>query len=152
MDCDSHEFGRSTHEGSDGMRYSEILGSAFYKISFTESIGDMIDVHYTASAHHFWRLQDQASSKTRKFHIIRHRAHLRAMMSLVFLHGNFANAIDQSFRDLDKKERWNPKNSYLLPDPNMFNSMNPHPEFGPNENHPSDMYIAKEPLVRGLDH
>lgn len=150
--CDGQEFGRIIHERRNEMRYSEILGDAFYKISLAEPVRDMIDVHYTASAHHFWRLQEQASSETRRFHLLRHRAHLRAMMSLVYLHGNFANAIDQSFRDLDKKESWNPNNSYLLPDPKMFNSMNPHPEFKANEDHPSDIYISNEHFVGGLDH
>lgn len=128
------------------MRYSQIVGPVFYGIGMSPEHCDVVDVHFTAAAHHYWMLPRSESTEARQYHLARHRGHLRAMMRIIFLNGDFTRAKDESLRGLDERYSWNPDLNFSLPDPAMFNSMSADPACGVFEPHPSDWYLAPEEL------
>lgn len=66
------------------VKYSEILGPAFYQIGLSEADAQIVDVHFTASPHHFWILRARLTPEQRRFHVTRHCAHLHVLMMIVF--------------------------------------------------------------------
>ena len=122
------------------LRYSEILGPYFYHISLTAEDKDMVDTFFTASSHHLNRLKEAITKEDRYFHLSYHRAHLRKMMLIVYERGDFSKAIDESNRDLDRRETWNPEWT-TIPDPNMFRKMLPNVFYPVGVAHPADMYL-----------
>jgi len=127
------------------LRYSAIIGDSFYKIGLMQEHRDLVDVHFTAAAHHYLLLPKVESDVDRQYHIARHRAHMRAMMTIVYRYGDFSKAIDESLRGLELRERWNPITNFTLPDPKMFNSMHADPTCKMGEPHPSDHFLAAIP-------
>lgn len=123
------------------MRYSSILGSVFYQIELDAACVDMLDTHYTAAAHHLIRFQEcEIDSEHSDFHLWLHRAHLKAMMKIVFIEGRFSSAVDKDGLGLNKRESWNPE-LCQIPDPKMFEDMFPDYRFEIGEYHASDIYI-----------
>jgi len=123
------------------MRYSTIIGEAFYKIKLPDGVKDVVDIHFTASAHHLRVLPLAKTKSDRAFHLKRHRGHLLALMDYVYKFGDFSQASDDSLRDLDQQSSWDPSRCFSLPDPKMFHSMSADPGVLPGEPHPSDVYI-----------
>ncbi len=123
------------------MRYSQVLGPAFYQIHLSREDRDLVDVHFTAAAHHYWRYREACGNgDAERLHLSRHRAHLRALMAIVFLRGDFWQAKDPSFRGLEQRASWNP-DSVHVPDPAMFDEMVPDPRYAVGEGHSSDIYL-----------
>lgn len=136
------------------MRYSKVL-SSFYRISLSDVDRDLLDCAFTAASHHFLMLRLCRQGEERTFHLLRHRAHLQWLMSIVYLRGDFTKARDESLRGLERRSQWNPNMNFSLPDPKMFNSMNPDPSCGIGQPHPSDWYLdphdlAVELFLRGV--
>ena len=123
------------------LRYSQIVGSEFYNIGLPEDAKDMVDVHFTAAAHHFHRMQeaeDYPPSFT--FHRDRHRAHLKAMLAIVHDQGDFTDARDESLSGHEDRSAWCPSEA-ILPSFSMFNSMPPDACFPLGAEHGSDVYL-----------
>ena len=129
------------------MRYSEIIGSKFYNIALTKPVQVKLDVHYTASSHHYWRISDSDYFQEQIFHSVRHKEHLFLMMELIYKYGDFTNAVDPSLRGLDIRESWNPRKTLTMPDSAMFNSMSPDIQCKCGEPHPSDIYLTTEAVM-----
>ncbi len=126
------------------MRYSEIIGSKFYNIALTKLVQEMVDIHFTASSHHYWRISDTDYIQEQIFHSVRYREHLFLMMEFIYKYGDFINAVDPSFRGLDFRESWNPRKILTALDPNIFNSMVPDFNFRIAEPHVSDIFLSIE--------
>lgn len=127
------------------MRYSDILGEHFYKIGLNSEDADLIDLHYTASAHHLKRFREATTQKTRYYHLTLHRAHQRKFMLIVYQRGDFSNAIDESNQDLDRRPSWNPSVT-AIPDRQMYRSMLPDWRYGVGEAHCSDIYLHDDEI------
>jgi hypothetical protein len=125
-----------------GLRYSQILGSAFYHIGLSQADCDKVDTHFTAAAHHRFRMFESKGA-ARTFHMLRYQAHLKAMMLAVYSEGDFSKAVDESGSGLDFRESWNP-DRVEIPDYRMFNSMTPDHRFLVNQSHPSDHSLDPE--------
>ena len=121
------------------LRYSQIVGPGFYKIGLSEADRDLVNLHFTASAHHFVRMNETVSMCARLFHLRLHRAHLRHMMLVVY-QGDFSLAVDLSGNGLDCRENWNPDTN-PIPDAAMFDKMAPDPRFLLHDAHASDLYL-----------
>ena len=106
------------------LRYSDVVGPYFYNIVLVNDDKDLVDTHFTGAAHHLKRFHEAVSSSDKYFHITHHRLHLRLMMEIIYMRGDFSLATDSSNRDLDRKETWNPEHT-TMPDPAMFNKMIP---------------------------
>ena len=132
------------------MRYSTILGAAFYRIGLSSFDADLIDAHFAASAHHFLLLSSCKSAQTHDYHLSRHRAHLQALKEIIYLRGNFDEARDESLRGLDSRSNWNPDVSFSLPDPRMFESMNIDLSLNVGQPHPFDHYLAVQQCITTL--
>ena len=127
-----------------GLRYSEIVGEKFYQIKLHQGARDMCDVHFTGAAHHLIRMRQANDDPAAfAFHLRLHRAHLRQLRSVVYECGDFSEATDESFCGNNNRESWNP--AYIeMPDPSMFNSMQPDPRHGIGEGHHNDSYLPKD--------
>lgn len=123
------------------MRYSEIVGAKFYNIGLSPEQAEMVDVFFSSAAHHFLILPFCRNGVHHSFHLRRHRAHLNAMMTLVFECGDISEARDESLRGLGLHENWNPQVNRALPDPRMFDSMGLDLSLAPGEALPFDFYI-----------
>ena len=132
------------------MRYSSILGKEFYKIFLTESECDSVDTHFTGAAHHFLRHLEALMGAPHfiDFHHSLFMRHIAAMKAIVFDHGDFTLAFDYSGRGLNFKENWDPR-SPELPDPEMFDSMQPDPAYGLGESHRNDGHLIEIGSVKG---
>jgi hypothetical protein len=108
------------------MKYSEVVGTGFYNIKLSAMMAELVDIHFAGASHHLFRYREAERDALElvDFHLIRHRAHLRHLMNIVYKYGNFNYAIDSSLRDMDERESWNP-DKHPIPDPCMFNSMLP---------------------------
>ena len=124
-------------------RYSDILGDLFYHIKLSEELKDLIDTHFTGAAHHLRRFEEADMKEHRHFHLVRHRLHLRLMMTLIHNYGDFSEAIDPTNRDLEFRETWNPEFT-TLPDPGMFRKMAPDWRYLVGESHCSDHYLHEQ--------
>jgi hypothetical protein len=132
------------------MRYSKIICDVFYNIKLSSDYRDILDVHFTAAAHHFLILR-QSSRKYRQYHVLRHRAHTKAMMDTIYINGDFTKAKDDSGRGLEKRESWDSQLNFALPDPRMFNSMKRDPSCEIGEPHPSDFYLNPDTIADAED-
>ncbi len=124
-------------------RYSDMLGKDFYHIGLSDEDKDMVDTFFTGAGHHLARLKESATKEDRYFHLSRHRAHPRKMMLIVFERGDFSKAIDESNRDLNRPESWNP-DWITIPCPNMFRKMLPNVFHEVGMSHPADMYLHED--------
>jgi hypothetical protein len=127
------------------LRYSDILGPYFYHIGLTDDDKDMVDTYFTGAAHHLARLKEAVTKEHRYFHLRKHRAHLRNMMMIVYTKGDFSNAIDESNRDLDRRDTWNP-DFCIMPDPLMFKKMLPNWAYKVGEEHCADHYLLQNEI------
>lgn len=124
------------------MRYSEIVGRAFYNIGLADADIDLVDLHFTASSHHYHRMLEAKNDlMPYLFHRERHRAHLRAMMLIIYERGDFSKAKDESLCGLEMRSSWFPMGANL-PSPTMFDSMEPDCHFGVARPHCSDVYLT----------
>jgi hypothetical protein len=76
------------------LRYSDIVGPYFYNIGLKGEEKDMVDTYFTGAAHHLNRLKEATTEEHWLFHLHRHRIHLRLMMTLIYLFGDFSQARD----------------------------------------------------------
>ena len=128
------------------MKYSEILGSGFYGIRLAKPDRQLVDIFFVGASHHFWRWKEQCGEGSDSvFHLSMHRAHLRALIGIVFHRGDFSAARDPSGFGLDRREAWNPE-FLIMPDPQMFDSMCADGRYSLGEAHPSDAYLADPSL------
>ena len=97
------------------LRYSDIVGPYFYNIGLSDDDQDMVSTFFTGAAHHLRRFHESATEEDRYFHLSRHRTHLRKMMLIIHTRGDFCKATDQSNRDLDRRDTWNPEWT-IMPD------------------------------------
>lgn len=132
------------------MRYSEIVGSACYGIRLSPEDYELVDIHFSGAAHHFYRWKEIADKDAQlaEFHIRLHRAHLRHLMSLIYERGDFAYALDPTLCDMDEKDSWNP-DLRCIPDPEMFDDMSPDPAVLAGQKHLLDRYLKdkKAPIT-----
>jgi hypothetical protein len=131
---------------SKKLRYSDIVGPYFYHIVLSQDDRDMVDTHFTGSAHHLKRFHEAISNEHKTFHLLRHRLHLRLMMQIIFERGDFSQARDESNRDLDHRETWNPKWT-TMPDQNMFNKMLPDWRYVVGQAHCADHYLHSDDFL-----
>ncbi len=125
-----------------GIRYSQIVGELFYNIGLSSEHREICDIFFSASAHHYLLLDLCESEYDQEFHLLRHRAHLRAMKQIIFLYGDFTHAKDESLRGLETRAAWDPDANIALPDPRMYNSMEIDLSCGSvGEAHPFDRYV-----------
>lgn len=124
------------------MKYSQIIGPIFYKIELSTKMQDVVDAHFAGASHHLYRFREAKKSFSHysEFHLIRHKAHLRKLMGVVYKHGDFSRSEDRSMLDLDLRESWNP-DKRCIPDHNMFNSMIPDARYLEGEEHPFDSLL-----------
>ena len=123
------------------MRYSQVIGECYHKISLPKRQRERLDLFFTAAAHHFYRFKEtRRSSPEEDFHDFLFRAHMRELMRVIYEHGDFALAIDPSGRGLHIRARWKPENLERLglPDREMFGAMYPDSRYEINEHHPND--------------
>jgi hypothetical protein len=132
------------------LKYSDIVGAYFYNIKLRKCDVDMVDTHFTGAAHHLKRFHEALDEDNRRFHLLRHRLHMRLMMSIIHDHGNFINAVDPSGRRLNKRETWHPDNTTMV-DQNMFRRMVPDWRFPVGVDHCSDHYLHKHDLSLNID-
>ncbi|HXH75045.1 MAG TPA: hypothetical protein VNJ08_08775 [Bacteriovoracaceae bacterium] len=125
------------------IRYSQIVGDLFYRIKLTDEVKDMVDTYFTGASHHLRRFEESKSEENRLFHLTRHRIHLRLMMTLIWKFGDFSEARDESSRDLDYRDTWNPDYT-IMPDPFMFRRMHPDWRFMVGQPHVADTYVHNE--------
>jgi hypothetical protein len=125
------------------MRYSEIIGDVYHHIRLPEPNQFWLDVYFSAAAHHLIRWREaQRDSNEEAFHNNLFRKHLHAMMNIIYISGNFREAVDPTGFELHKRESWNPERLTVgLPDPLMFNAMTGDERFGLGEHHISDSYL-----------
>jgi hypothetical protein len=145
------------------MRYSEIIGAAFYGIQLTREQYALVDAHFVAAAHHRQRVLAAGDLELSRFHGVRYYKHILAMMALV-RSGDFSKAFDNTQRGLEKPEGWDPKRligkltqpanvtylDQLLPDPEMFADMPADRRYPPGDAHPYDRLLS-EPKTRPAD-
>jgi hypothetical protein len=128
------------------LRYSDVVGSYFYNIVLGVDDKDMVDTHFTGAAHHLKRFHEATTKDHKYFHLRRHRIHLSLMMGIIYMRGNFDHAADESNRNLDRRETWNPDWT-TMPDPNMFNKMYPDWRFVLGVAHCADHYIHSSDMT-----
>lgn len=124
------------------MRYSEIIGAGCYGIRLMPDEYEMVDVYFSGAAHHYWRWKEVAdrNSLLADFHLVRHRAHLRHLMELVYLSGDFSQVLDPTLCDMDERETWNPDNR-CIPDSEMLDEMSADPRAPAGIEHNLDRYL-----------
>lgn len=122
------------------IRYSQVVGDLFYRIALSEREGELCDIHFTAAAHHYQTLKVCDSGPNYHFHNERFLAHLLKMKAVVYSHGDFVKAIDDSKMGLDTRDGWHPRN-ITLPAPDMFDDMNPDADCPPGTPHVSDEFL-----------
>lgn len=128
------------------LRYSDILGPYFYKIVLSDDDKDLVDTHFTGSAHHLKRFHEATLSEDKTFHLQRHRLHLRLMMLIVYERGDFTNASDTTNRDLEYRDTWHPE-STTMPDPGMFRKMVPDWRYEVGQPHCADHYLHRDDTI-----
>ena len=130
------------------MKYSEVI-DGFYQIRIASSLSMMIDVFFTASATHRILSGLTIDSSEKDFHTLRHRAHLDALMRLVYEYGDFREAMDESLRGMELRASWNPTGGVLMPDYHMFDSfkLNCDGREMIGKPHPLDFYIEVNLLL-----
>lgn len=133
------------------LKYSEILGDVFYKIRLSAADADLLDQHFQGAAHHLWRYREaEPESEVEQFHLRLHRMHLVQLMKIVYLRGDFCQAVDPTPLGLNRREAWNPDYN-PLPDEEMFNEMWADGRYELGAEHPSDLYLKRTvDLSRGI--
>lgn len=122
------------------MRFSEIVGQGFFGIILSQDQYQLLDCYYVGSAHHLlrWRQATVENASVAEFHLVRHLAHLKHLMDLVFRFGNFNNADDRSYSGLDYREAWDSL-KVSIPEPHIYDSfLYPDYRWGLGEGHEYD--------------
>lgn len=117
------------------LRYSDIINHAFYNIRLTQDQACLIDVHFLAASHHYWRYGDSGNT----FHKLLALEHIKRMMKVI-RSGNFSHANDPSKNGLDDASGWIFRGK--LPHNEMFDSMDPDVRFIDGESHPYDIVLS----------
>lgn len=118
------------------MRYSEIIGDAFYRIKLTSSQYAEVDAHFVASAHHYHRAQQTDDLALSRFHQDLMLRHLDALKTAVS-EGDFSEAVDLTGRGLEEPQGWH-KQRKKMPDEEMFSAMWPDRRYPLGDHHPYD--------------
>lgn len=124
------------------MTYSDVLIS-YHRIKLSRSNANAVDIFFTGAGQHLllWKMAVSGSWQE-QFHDERFRAHLKALMEVVFTGGDFSVAIDPTEFGLQKRENWSwESGSILHKDPRMFNSLPYDNRFTVGETHPNDTYL-----------
>lgn len=123
------------------LRYSYIIDD-FYGIKLPREKLSLIDAHFLAASHHFFRRESNDLIISR-LHDNLFWLHVMRMMKIVST-GDFTKAFDNTRRGLDRAEGWLQKR---LPDPEMFSDMLPDIRWQPGDPHPYDS-LLDQPTVR----
>lgn len=125
------------------LKFSEILGDAFYRIRLSSADADLVDQYFQGAAHHFWRYREaDVNCDAEQFHLRLHRAHLVQLMKIVYQRGDFGQAVDPTPLGLNRRAAWNP-DCVSLPDEEMFNEMWADGRYELGAGHPCDLYLKK---------
>lgn len=125
------------------LKFSEILGDAFYRIRLSSADADLVDQHFQGSAHHFWRYREaDVGSEFEQHHLRLHRAHLVQLMKIIYLRADFGQAVDPTPLGLNRRAAWDP-DCVSIPDEEMFNEMWADERYELGAGHPSDLYLKR---------
>lgn len=139
------------------MRYSVIVGEAYYRIGLSSDQYSLVDAYFLAASHHRYRSLEADDLRNAQYHQRLYWLHLKALYRVVE-RGQFLEAKDLSRRGMDRAQSWSPDR---LPDcvsvltdldhtalahENMFRSMSYDPRFEAGENHPYDELLGSSTL------
>jgi hypothetical protein len=135
------------------LRYSSII-DGFYSIKLSREKLALIDAHFLAASHHFFRSESDDLIASH-FHQELFWKHITELMKIV-MSGDFSGAFDNTHRGLDQKEGWNPdqrfhscafgnpqKRAHLFPDEHMFTDMLPDIRYQIHDFHPYDSLLNR---------
>ena len=122
------------------MKYSQVIHD-FYSIDLPEESTLLVDVHFTAAAHHFNRSNEDNLDVIQDFHKHRYYKHLQNLFNTVYINGDFASAIDPSLQGAEMRSSWDP-DSFIIFDSYMFSRMNADIRFLAGHEHPNDTYLT----------
>jgi hypothetical protein len=131
------------------LRYSDVVGAYYYNIGLSDDDKDLVDTHFTGAAHHLKRFHEADSALDKRFHLSRHRMHMRSMMEIIYERGDFSKASDGSNRGLENRETWNPDWT-TMPDELMFEKMLPDWRYPVGSEHCSDHYLHRSDKVQEI--
>ena len=120
------------------MHFSDVIGAGFFNIGLSEEDKRLVDLHFAGAAHHQCRMDEcEPGSQEFRFHDRHLMAHLRHLLAIVYRHGDFRYAKDESLRGMEDKENWHP-DRFVWPDPNIFGAASPDPDYDTGDPHPLD--------------
>lgn len=122
------------------MLYSQIIGEQFYNIKLTPGEYALVDGHFLAAAHHYYRSKLSHS----QFHKDKMWQHVKRLVEVI-QGGDFSNAVDSGtdgYCDLSSPDSWAFKNR--LPHPEMFDSMCEDHRYLTGEEHPNDILLTQQ--------
>lgn len=137
------------------LRYSFIVGD-FYGIKLPREKLALIDAHFLASSHHFYRSEIDELGLSR-FHQDLFWKHIAQMMRII-AQGDFSQAFDNTRRGLNSARGWDPlarfdsgmgipqARKHLFPDPEMFLDMTCDIRYQPGDTHPYDALLDRPKL------
>ena len=120
----------------DQLLYSNIVID-YYQIGLTPEQANLVDAHFYAAAHHFYRYKESGDSYHKEYYF----KHLKFFL-LVVSQGDFLRAVDMTGRGLYRSQGWTPLRlprgipsdikayDRFLPDDDLFQDMDPNPHFG----------------------
>jgi hypothetical protein len=117
------------------LRYSYIVDD-FYGIKLSREKLSLIDAHFLAASHHYFRRNSDELEISRHHDDLFWR-HLAAMKKIIS-RGDFTKAFDNTRRGLNESKGWlGPE----MPDPEMFLDMLPDVRYQPGDPHPYDQLL-----------
>lgn len=121
------------------MKYSQVV-AGFYRIYLEPEDRNLLDIHFTAAAHHWQKHRAYSSDAARQMrHSALLAAHLFALKRVVYERGDFSSAADPSGSGLHKRSNWEP-NLPAMPDSGMFDDMPSDSRY--DEEHPNDSLLS----------
>jgi hypothetical protein len=126
------------------MKYSDVVGDAFYRIGLSAKDAFLVNSYFSGACHHYfrWMETDRAGDlRAAAFHHARLMAHMRHLFSVVFTRGDFSRALDESYRDMDERDSWDP-DAAIIPDPEMFDGLMADRRYPPGIDHEEDRHLT----------
>lgn len=123
------------------MRFSEVVGKEFYQIGLASRDAVMVDIFFSGACHHHQQHLRAQSEANYDFHLTYFRAHLRHMMDVIYVRGDFSNAKDASLNNRDTREAWD-ADRVSIPDPEMFDGLVPDERYPLGTNHELDSHLT----------